>query len=126
VNNLYSALPSLLRLSLGSDHAHPYTTEKVPLPDEALAPPVPAVPVPLTYAFPWPDRLPGLGPRRVGPFTDCQDCIEAPAWPIRIVRLDTKPPVHVVVRVDRGTWVCYGARALCLPCVRRRVRGATL
>jgi hypothetical protein len=100
VSNLYSALPSLLRLSLGSDPAHPYTTEKVPPPSEA--PPALAGARPVAarvrggaYAFPWPDTVPGFGSRRVVPFELCSAC-------------------------GIGTWIMYGDRPLCLPCARRR------
>lgn len=113
------ALPSLLRLSLGSDVPHPDTTGKVPLP--APAPPTSRVRRG-AYAFPWPDSLPGLGSRRVGPFTDCFDCLEASAWPIRVaeVRTSEEGRVHVTLPGDRGTWVTYGDRPLCLGCARRR------
>ncbi len=50
------------------------------------------------YAFPWPDNLPALGPRKVGPFSPCSGCGE-------------------------GTWVRYGAISLCLTCVMRREGG---
>ena len=42
---------------------------------------------------PWPDRLPALGPRRVGPFTACALC-------------------------ERGTWARFGDTPLCLPCAQ--------
>jgi len=44
-----------------------------------------------TYAFPWPDALPGLGERHVGPFTRCGLC-------------------------GSGTWVRYGHAPRCSPC----------
>lgn len=44
----------------------------------------------------WPDEIPGLGGRRVGPFTRCVDC---PA------------SRHAG---EAGTFVRYGERALCL------------
>jgi hypothetical protein len=47
------------------------------------------------YLFPWPDSLPRLGPRAVGPFTPCGDC-------------------------GTGTWATYGGLSLCLGCARRR------
>jgi hypothetical protein len=50
-----------------------------------------------TYAHPWPDELPGLGPRRIGPFDPCGDC-------------------------GRGSWVRFGYHTLCLPCATRRAR----
>ena len=40
---------------------------------------------------PWPDRLPPLGPRWVGPFTACALC-------------------------ERGTWARFGDTPLCLTC----------
>jgi len=50
-----------------------------------------------SYAHPWPDDLPGLGPRRIGPFDHCIGC-------------------------GIGTWVRYGAAVLCCPCaIRERV-----
>lgn len=42
---------------------------------------------------PWPDGLPSLGPRRVGPFTSCALC-------------------------ERGTWARFGDTPLCLPCAQ--------
>ncbi len=47
-----------------------------------------------TYAHPWPDELPGLGPRHVGPFDPCQGC-------------------------GRGSWVRYGRAVLCLVCAEK-------
>jgi hypothetical protein len=44
---------------------------------------------------PWPDGLPRLGPRRVEAFVPCADC-------------------------QTGTWVRYGALALCLDCALQR------
>lgn len=44
-----------------------------------------------SYAYPWPDELPGLGARAVIAFTPCSTC-------------------------GRGTWARYGDRPLCLPC----------
>jgi hypothetical protein len=48
-----------------------------------------------TYAHPWPDELPGLGPRHVGPFDPCVDC-------------------------GRGSWARYGSAVLCCPCAVAR------
>lgn len=53
----------------------------------------------LAYAFPWPDRIPDLGARRVQPFDLCGDC-------------------------GAGSWVTYGDRVCCLPCARRRAEVA--
>jgi hypothetical protein len=50
-----------------------------------------------SYLFPWPDCVPRLGPRAVGPFTPCGDC-------------------------GAGSWAVYGGRPLCLPCAKRRAR----
>jgi hypothetical protein len=47
---------------------------------------------------PWPDGLPRLGPRRVETFVPCADC-------------------------QTGTWVRYGALALCLDCALQRRDG---
>jgi hypothetical protein len=44
-----------------------------------------------TYAHPWPDALPGLGRRIIGPFDACSTCS---TW----------------------SWVRYGGVVLCLPC----------
>lgn len=49
---------------------------------------------PGAYAFPWPDALPGLGRRTVGPFALCSRCCAA------------------------HSWVLYGAAVLCLRCAR--------
>ncbi len=43
------------------------------------------------YAFPWPDEMPGLGPRHVGSFDLCVKC-------------------------GTGSWVRYGQVVLCLSC----------
>jgi hypothetical protein len=51
------------------------------------------------YAFPWPNALPGLGPRRVQPFDLCADC-------------------------GAGSWAAYGSRVCCLACARRRAADA--
>ena len=51
------------------------------------------------YAHPWPDALPGLGPRTIVPFDCCIDCVH---W----------------------TWVRYGPAALCLAHANARARGA--
>jgi hypothetical protein len=50
------------------------------------------------YAFPWPDALPGLGPRRVAAFTPCSTC-------------------------QAGTWVMYGDVFLCLGCTLKDREG---
>jgi hypothetical protein len=44
-----------------------------------------------SYAHPWPDALPALGSRDVGPYTACADC-------------------------GTGTWVRFGDYPLCLGC----------
>ena len=49
-----------------------------------------------TYAHPWPDELPGLGPRHVGPFESCVGC-------------------------GRGSWARYGGTVLCCPCAIARL-----
>ena len=79
MSNLLSSLPSLLRLTLERDHALSYRTGKV-LPQRVHP-----------YASPWPDALPALGPRTVGPFEICSACS---GW----------------------SWVRYGGVVLCLPC----------
>src|SRR5258705_8942176 len=48
-----------------------------------------------TYAHPWPDALPGLGTRRVGPFDSCVGC-------------------------GRGSWARYGGHVPCCPCAIAR------
>jgi hypothetical protein len=47
-----------------------------------------------SYAYPFPDALPSLGPRQVGPFEPCEAC-------------------------GQGTWVRYGEAVLCLRCSQR-------
>lgn len=47
-----------------------------------------------SYAAPWPDSVPGLGARTVGPFESCQGC-------------------------GRGSWIRYGDLVLCLACADR-------
>ena len=59
-------------------------------PGQALGPSLPQ-----GYAFPWPDRIPDLGARRVQAFDVCADC-------------------------GAGSWVAYGARVCCLACARLR------
>jgi len=49
------------------------------------------------YSYPWPDALPGLGPRHIGPFGPCAEC-------------------------SSSSWVRFGALVLCLACVKRRER----
>jgi hypothetical protein len=49
-----------------------------------------------SYLHPWPDALPGLGPRAINGFDHCADC-------------------------GAGTWAGYGGRALCLRCAKKRV-----
>jgi hypothetical protein len=51
-----------------------------------------------SYAHPWPDALPGLGPRRIGPLDACSICGE-------------------------GSWCRYGERVLCLSHARERMAG---
>jgi hypothetical protein len=46
------------------------------------------------YASPWPDALPKLGQRSVGPFTSCEVC-------------------------RTGSWIRYGGTPLCLLCALR-------
>jgi hypothetical protein len=53
----------------------------------------------LRYAHPWPDALPGLGHRRVGPFDPCA----SPGC-------------------ERWSWVRYGDVVLCLACAKHRGR----
>jgi hypothetical protein len=52
---------------------------------------------PSAYAHPWPDALPGLGHRSVGPFIACAEC-------------------------GAGTWARYGDRPLCLGCAQKGLR----
>jgi hypothetical protein len=47
------------------------------------------------YFHPWPDALPGLGCRTIGPFDECHDCA---TW----------------------SWVRYGTTVLCVGCARKR------
>ena len=49
-----------------------------------------------TYAHPWPDEMPGLGPRHVGSFDPCEGC-------------------------GRGSWARYGGTVLCCPCAIARL-----
>ncbi len=53
----------------------------------------------VSYAFPWPDSVPLLGPRQVGPFSPCTGC-------------------------GAGSWVKYGVTTLCLSCAKRREASA--
>jgi hypothetical protein len=49
--------------------------------------------VPQSYAHPWPDTLPSLGPRTIGAIEPCCSC-------------------------GVGTWVRYGVKAFCARCAR--------
>jgi hypothetical protein len=51
-----------------------------------------------TYAHPWPDEIPDLGPRRIGPFEPCVGC-------------------------GRGSWARYGRSVLCCPCAIAKLSG---
>jgi hypothetical protein len=110
VSNRSSSLPSLLRLTLERDVALSYTASKAPAESPPSAPeadPAPSdtaskVPVAVAgkapargYASPWPDALPALGPRTIGPFDLCSTCT---AW----------------------SWVRYGGVVLCLACATAR------
>jgi hypothetical protein len=68
------------------------------VPERSMAPAPPRPPgVPDqggTRVDPWPQALPGLGPRTNGPFVPCDRC-------------------------GSGTWVRYGGTELCLLCARR-------
>ena len=80
MNTLYSALPPLFRPAKAVD-VSPYDfVSKVP-------------PPPRDYCHPWPDALPGLGLRSIGPFDCCSSC-------------------------ERWSWVRYGAVVLCLSCAK--------
>lgn len=80
----------------------------------------PALPAPRirpgAYGYPWPDTLPGLGPRRVVAFSRCADCPD-PAPRIAVPLADG---TLVDLPGPTGTWVVYGDRPLCLGCARRR------
>jgi hypothetical protein len=58
--------------------------------------------------FPWPDALPGLGPRSIGPFTRCARCVVG-RWASRPL-----PSVRLEQWMDAGTFVSYGSTPLCL------------
>jgi hypothetical protein len=47
----------------------------------------------LYYSHPWPDALPGLGLRTIGPFDCCTRC-------------------------ERWSWARYGSVVICLSCAR--------
>ena len=50
-----------------------------------------------SYAHPWPDTLPGLGPRAIQALSPCESC-------------------------GAGTWCAFGGMALCLPCATSRAQ----
>jgi hypothetical protein len=83
VSSLYNSLPPLFRPRPGQDVPHPDTSSKVP-----------AAPSKLSYAFPWPDHVEGLGHRRVDAFDRCARC-------------------------SAGSWVRYGTTVLCVTCAKR-------
>lgn len=51
-----------------------------------------------SYAHPWPDEIPDLGPRRIGPFEPCVGC-------------------------GRGSWARYGRSVLCCLCAIAKLSG---
>jgi hypothetical protein len=96
VSSFYSSLPPMFRPRKGRDVAIPYSVSKVP---EAPATP-PAKVEPLSYSFPWPDEVEGLGRLHIGPFDRCAKC-------------------------GAGSWVRYGATVLCIGCARPAPRPST-
>lgn len=56
--------------------------------------------------FPWPAEIHGLGRRSLTPIDVCADC---------------PPGIHVSAS---STFVAFGGRPICLPCARRRLKGA--
>ena len=57
----------------------------------------------------WPAALPGLGRRRVIPFTSCADCATDPP-PDEVLNVGA---YTIAVPGQRGTFAAYGAVALC-------------
>lgn len=75
--------------------------------------------------FPWPDALPGLGPRRVAPFTRCVDCrpgIEKVFLPGLDPDAGERIWVPTPVPTRRGTFVAYAHVPFCLAHARLRAR----
>lgn len=64
---------------------------------EILTPASPARHSVRWWSYPWPDALPGIGTRTVGPFDTCEECA---VW----------------------SWVRYGVTVFCLACARRHVQ----
>ena len=85
MDNIYSSLPPMFRPRKAKDGAQSYTSSKVP---DVPADVTEQVDRRLSYAFPWPDEVEGLG-RRVGSFDCCAVC-------------------------GIGSWVRYGTTVLCL------------
>jgi hypothetical protein len=77
----------------------------------------------------WPEAIAGLGPRTAGPFTSCQDCLEAPdrRRRIRVIRTmdeqGERTERRVPVQPQTGTFAFYGDRALCLRHAHQRCGG---
>ena len=74
----------------------PVAVDQDPASGPFRLPPRPAV---RWWSYPWPDNLPRLGRRTVGPFDMCAKCS---AW----------------------SWARYGSTVLCLDCARCRLRDA--
>jgi hypothetical protein len=60
--------------------------------------------------MPWPDSIPGLGERSVGPCTSCVDCVAVP--PYQETPTIGGRPLSMEPRL--GTWAFYGTTPLCL------------
>jgi hypothetical protein len=77
---------------------------------------------PPVQVSPWPDVLPGLGPRCVVAFAACEDCRAAGG---RTLFADA--PDGTRYEIARtwapGTWAAYGGRPLCRACAETRAAG---
>jgi hypothetical protein len=75
--------------------------------------------LPSGNAFPWPDALPGLGPRCVIAFSTCQDCTDAGGQTLYADAPDGKR-YAVASHWAPGTWASYSGWPLCQACAQAR------
>jgi len=78
VSNIYSSLPPLFRPKAGTNYGPSAFVGEVPV-------------RPGAYAYPFPDRIPGLGQLRVEDLDGCSECAES-------------------------SWAVYGETVLCVRC----------
>lgn len=60
---------------------------------------------------PWPEQVPGLGPRSVGPYESCVDCVAGPRVVHTLTLAEGMEPLEY--DAPKGTWARYGQTPLC-------------